>query len=95
MVKIYGKKSMKNDKPPADKDKNNPESDTQEMATLFSSDDTELTDFTQRVKQAIEGERANRKDNNANTEQNQDQSARQENRVKSFRNNVVDLFKPK
>lgn len=48
---------MKKDKPTTDEDKSESESDTQEMATLFSSDNTELTDFTQRVKRAIRGEK--------------------------------------
>jgi hypothetical protein len=86
---------MKNKKPPGNEDKNDSESDTQEMDTLFSSDDTELTDFTLRVKQAIQGERANREDNNAGGDQNQNHSTKQENKVSSFRNNVVNLFKPK
>lgn len=84
---------MKNDKPPTDEDKNNPDLDTQEMTTLFSSDDTELTDFTQRVKQAIQGERANRQYDNARNEQNR--SVKQRNKISSFKNNVVQLFKSK
>ncbi len=84
---------MNKDKPPTDEDKNNSESDTQEMATLFSSDDTELTDFTQRVEQAIRGEKANRQGDNARTGQHH--SENQENKKSSFKNNVVNIFKQK
>ncbi len=84
---------MNKDKPPTDEDKNNSESDTQEMATLFSSDDTELTDFTQRVEQAIRGEKANRQGDNARTGQHH--SGNQENKKSSFKNNVVNIFKQK
>ena len=86
---------MKNNKPPGDEEINNSELDTQELVTLFSSDDTELTDFTLRVKQAIQGERANRQNNNGGDNQSPNHSAKQGNRVSSFRNNVVNLFKPK
>ena len=86
---------MNKDKPPTDEDKNNSESDTQEMATLFSSDDTELTDFTQRVEQAIRGEKESRRNDNARSDQHQIHSENQGDKISSLKNNVVNLFKPK
>ena len=86
---------MNEDKPPTDEDKNNSEPDTQEMTTLFSSDDTELTDFTLRVEQAIRGEKARRQNDNAKTDQHQTHSENQGDKKSSFKNNVVTLFKPK
>ena len=58
---------MKKDKPATRKDKSGSESETQEMTTLFSSDNTELTDFTQRVKKAIRGEQPDRQRSNTAT----------------------------
>ena len=77
---------MKKDIPPTTEDKNGLESDTQEMNTLFSSDDTELTDFTERVKRAMRGEGPEPQDKKA---------LRKETKASTFKNNVVNLFKPK
>ncbi len=77
---------MKKDKPPTTEDNSSPESDTQEMNTLFSSDDTELTDFTERVKRAMRGEGPESEDK---------QAVREETKRSTFKNNVVNLFKPK
>ena len=86
---------MKKDKPTTDKDKSESESDTQEMATLFSSDNTELTDFTQRVRRAIRGDEPVQLDSKAVTNLNQGHSAKQGKKPSSFKNNVVKLFKQK
>jgi len=86
---------MKKDKPATGKDKSRSESETQEMTTLFSSDNTELTDFTQRVKQAIRGEQQDRRRSNTATEPNQTDSTRQREKDSSLNSNVVNLFKPK
>jgi len=86
---------MKKDKPATGKDKSGSESETQEMTTLFSSDNTELTDFTQRVKQALRGEQQNRRRSDTATEANQTDSTRQREKDSSLNSNVVNLFKPK
>ena len=86
---------MKKDKPTSDEDKSEAESDTEEMATLFSSDNTELTDFTQRVRRAIRGEGPDELDSKAVTKLNQGHSAEQEKKSSSQKGNVVNLFKPK
>lgn len=86
---------MKKDKPATGKDKSGSESETQEMTTLFSSDNTELTDFTQRVKQAIRGEQPDRRRSNTATEPNETDSTRQRKKDSSLNSNVVNLFKPK
>jgi hypothetical protein len=86
---------MKKDKPTTGKDKTKSESETQEMTTLFSSDNTELTDFTQRVKQAIRGEQPDRRHSNTATAPNQANPANQKGSVSSLNSNVVKLFKPK
>ena len=86
---------MKKDKPTTDQDKSGSESETQEMTTLFSSDNTELTDFTQRVKQAIRGEQPDRRRSDTATAPNQANSTRQGKKTSSPYSNVVSLFKPK
>jgi len=86
---------MKKDKPTTGEDKSGSESDTEEMATLFSSDNTELTDFTQRVRRAIRGEDPVPLGSKAVTNRNQDHSAQQGKKSSSLKNNVVTLFKPK
>lgn len=77
---------MKKDKPNTDEDKTGPESETEEMTTLFSSDNTELTDFTHRVKQASRSELSGRLG---------DKTTKQVKKPTSFSNNVINLFKPK
>ena len=73
-------------------DTKHPESESDGLTTLFSSDNTELTDFTERVKKAILGEehgseipaiQAKHKNNNKPT------------LVSSTKSNVVNLFGPK
>ena len=86
---------MKKDKPTTDEDKSGSESETQEMTTLFSSDNTELTDFTQRVKQAIRGEQPVRRGIKVATIPIQATSAKQGKKPSSLSNNVINLFKPK
>jgi len=86
---------MKKDKPTSDKDKSGAESDTQEMATLFSSDNTELTDFTQRVRRAIRGEGPDEFGSKTITNLNQRHSAKQGKKSSSLKGNVVNLFKSK
>ncbi|MHC4221911.1 MAG: hypothetical protein ACYST9_05775 [Planctomycetota bacterium] len=86
---------MKKDKPTTGKDKARSESETQEMTTLFSSDNTELTDFTQRVKQAIRGEQPDRRRSNAASASKQSNPANRKGNVSSLNSNVVNLFKPK
>jgi len=86
---------MKKNKPITGKDKSGSESETQEMTTLFSSDNTELTDFTQRVKQAMRGEQPDRWRSNTSTTPNQANSTNQRGSVSSLNSNVVNLFKPK
>lgn len=44
---------MKNNTPPIEGNEPEVKSATQEMTTLFSSDTTELTDFTRRIEQAL------------------------------------------
>jgi len=77
---------MNEKKPPTDEDQNDSNLDTQEMVTLFSSDNTELTDFTQRIKQAMRRHASELQD---------DEAAKREAKPASFKDNVVNLFKPK
>ena len=86
---------MKKDKPTSDEDKSGAESDTQEMATLFSSDNTELTDFTQRVRRAIRGEGPDEFGSKTVTNLNRGHSTEQGKNSSSLKDNVVNLFKPK
>jgi hypothetical protein len=86
---------MKKDKPTTDEDKSASESDTQDMSTLFSSDNTELTDFTQRVRRAIRGEGQDELNSKGVTNLNLGPSAKQGNNSSSIKNNVVNLFKQK
>ncbi len=85
---------MKKDKPITDEDKPGAESETQEMTTLFSSDNTELTDFTQRVKQAIRGEQPDRRCLKTATTPGQASSTPQGGKPSTSGSNVVNLFKP-
>ena len=86
---------MKKDKSTTGEDKSGSKSETQEMATLFSSDNTELTDFTQRMKQAIRSEQPDRRRSKVATIPIQATSAKQGKKPSSLSNNVVNLFKPK
>lgn len=65
------------------------------LITLFSSDNTELTDFTERVQKAILGEEKESQDCNAEAEQPEDQSDDKPESIAPTKNNVVNLFGPK
>jgi hypothetical protein len=73
----------------------NPESEGDGLITLFSSDNTELTDFTERVKKAILGDDHQEQEVDAQTEQPQNKKGSKPKLVTIAKNNVVNLFGPK
>ena len=77
-------------------DTNHSNFDIDGLITLFSSDSTELTDFTERVQKAILGEEKESRDSNPEADQAQDQSDdRPESISPAKKSNVVNLFGPK
>lgn len=77
-------------------DTNHSNLDIDGLITLFSSDNTELTDFTERVQKAILGEEKEPRDSNPEANQAQDQTDdRPESVSPAKKNNVVNLFGPK
>jgi hypothetical protein len=72
-----------------------PESESDGLTTLFSSDNTELTDFTERVKKAILGDEHQQQDIETPADQLKNQSGSKPTLVSSAKSNVVNLFGPK
>jgi hypothetical protein len=74
-----------------------PEGDS--LTTLFSSDNTELTDFTEKVTRAILGEEQvpenEQPDIGAAVDQKKDRVISKPTLVSSVKSNVVNLFEPK
>ncbi len=80
----------------SDEDNNkNPESEGDGLITLFSSDNTELTDFTERVKKAILGDDHLEQEAEAQSEQPRHNKKSKPKLVTVAKNNVVNLFGPK
>jgi len=82
------KKSSTND------DKKHPESENDGLTTLFSSDNTELTDFTEKVNRAILGDEQPQ-DIEAKADQAKDKTNSKPTLISSAKSNVVNLFGPK
>jgi hypothetical protein len=76
-------------------DTNHSTPDIDGLITLFSSDNTELTDFTERVQKAFSGEEKEPQDSHAKADQPQDQNDDKPDSIRSAKNNVVNLFGPK
>jgi hypothetical protein len=76
-------------------DTNHSNFDIDGLITLFSSDNTELTDFTERVQKAILGEEKETRDSNANADRPQDHTDDKPESISPAKNNVVNLFGPK
>ena len=76
-------------------DTKHPDPETDGLTTLFSSDNTELTDFTERVQRAILGDQKEQQESNPNADQQKVQTDRKPALVSSVKNNVVNLFGPK
>jgi hypothetical protein len=76
-----------------DKKQSKPEIDG--LVTLFSSDNTELTDFTERVNKAILGDEHERQDIEAQANHAKDKTSKKPTLISSTKNNVVNLFGPK
>ena len=78
-----------------DDDKKQSEPEIDGLVTLFSSDNTELTDFTERVNRAILGDEHGQQDIEAQSDQTKDKTSKKPTLVSSAKNNVVNLFGPK
>ncbi len=76
-------------------DTKHPDSDIDNLTTLFSSDNTELTDFTEKVERVILGDEKEQPESNPSTDQQEDQTDRNPASIPSAKNNVFYLFKPK
>ena len=76
-------------------DTKHPDPEIDGLTTLFSSDNTELTDFTERVQKAILGDQKEQQESNPNADQQKVQTDRKPALVSSVKNNVVNLFGPK
>ena len=89
---------MKNNTPPIEGNEPEAKPETQEMTTLFSSDTTELTDFTRRIEQALRDKQDRRDEqlgqwrNKTTTTPNQQNSSARRKRSSTRYNNVVQLF---
>ena len=75
-----------------DDDKKKPEPEIDGLITLFSSDNTELTDFTEKVNRAILGDEHQPQDIEAQTDQTRNKTNKKPTLVSSAKNNVVNLF---
>ena len=78
-----------------DDDTKHPESESDGLTTLFSSDNTELTDFTERVKKAILGDEHEQQGSEIPTIQARHKNNNKPTLVSSTKSNVVNLFGPK
>ena len=78
-----------------DDDKKQSEPEIDGLVTLFSSDNTELTDFTERVNKAILGDEHERPDIEAQANQARDKTSKKPTLISSTKSNVVNLFGPK
>ncbi|MCZ6488853.1 MAG: hypothetical protein O6703_11835 [Gammaproteobacteria bacterium] len=78
-----------------DDDTKHPDPEIDGLTTLFSSDNTELTDFTERVQRAILGDQKEQQESNPNADQQKVQTDRKPVLISSVKNNVVNLFGPK
>jgi hypothetical protein len=82
-----------------DKNSNKLEPEGDSLTTLFSSDNTELTDFTEKVTRAILGEEHGyeneQQDIGAGADQKKDRAISKPTLVSSAKSNVVNLFGPK
>jgi hypothetical protein len=78
-----------------DDDKKQSEPEIDGLVTLFSSDNTELTDFTERVNRAILGDEREPQDVEAQANHARDKASKKPTLVSSAKNNVVNLFGPK
>ncbi len=78
-----------------DDDKKQPVAEIDGLITLFSSDNTELTDFTERVNKAILGDEHEQQDIEAQTDQTRNKTKKNPTLISSAKNNVVYLFGPK
>ena len=76
-------------------DTKHPESESDGLTTLFSSDNTELTDFTERVKQAILGDEHEPQGTETPAIQSKHKNNNRPTLVSSTKSNVVNLFGPK
>ena len=78
-----------------DDDKKRPEPEIDGLITLFSSDNTELTDFTEKVNRAILGDGHEQQDLEAQADQAKHKTNKKPTLVSSAKSNVVNLFGPK
>ena len=78
-----------------DDDKKQPQTEIDGLITLFSSDNTELTDFTERVNKAILGDEHEQQEIEAQTDQTRKKTNKKPTLISSTKNNVVNLFGPK
>ncbi len=78
-----------------DDDTKQPEPEIDGLITLFSSDNTELTDFTEKVNGAILGDEHQQQDIEAQTDQTRKKTNKKPTLISSAKNNVVHLFGPK
>jgi len=78
-----------------DDDKKQPQTEIDGLITLFSSDNTELTDFTERVNKAILGDEHQQQDIGAQTDQTRNKTIKKPTLISSTKSNVVNLFGPK
>ena len=76
-------------------DKKHPESESDELTTLFSSDNTDLTDFTERVKKAILGDEHEQQDIETQADQSKNRPGSKPTLVSCVKSNVINLFGPK
>ena len=87
--------TMTDKKTSTDDDKKQPEPEIDGLITLFSSDNTELTDFTEKVNRAILGDGQEQQELAAQANQAKDKSSKKPTLISSAKNNVVNLFGPK
>jgi len=78
-----------------DDDTKNPESEIDGLTTLFSSDNTELTDFTEKVSRAILGDDQANQETKMQADQAKDKTSNKPTLISSAKSNVVNLFGPK
>jgi hypothetical protein len=76
-------------------DTKHPESESDGLTTLFSSDNTELTDFTERVKKAILGDEHEQQGTETLANQGKHKNNNKLTLISSAKSNVVNLFGPK
>lgn len=86
---------MTEKKTTTDDDTKHPESEIDGLNTLFSSDNTDLTDFTQKINRALLGDLHDQQDNEAQSDETKDKTDKKPSLISSAKNNVVNLFGPK